>query len=339
MLISLRLQDMAERTEAHQMELMWRGSPAFGRESDLLVSLSATGTYTPPDDTWVATDESTQALVPLLVKVSSVRLVTRVRCQTVWVLLPALCRPHTVHQSGWVQTILPSLRSFEHICCAPLEMFRISSTVNTAQHHPSSVQLLDDGSKWATMTEWTADRPPATVSVQEGRQRVETLLERFYKQVELLRKAAPVGQNDVMLYFGTDFAFKDATLWFEFADKLMHYVNRDGALNVMYSTPERFLAVKKASLASGSEDSGSPDGGESSGSSARASDSGAGSSDTVDSNHGGAAREQKNSSNRGSSSANSSWALKSDDYCPYRCEKSLFWTGTREAGTCIRFEP
>jgi hypothetical protein len=51
--LPLLLQDLALRQESHQTELVWRGSPAFGPESDLWVSMSPFGVYTMPDDTWM----------------------------------------------------------------------------------------------------------------------------------------------------------------------------------------------------------------------------------------------------------------------------------------------
>jgi hypothetical protein len=62
-------QEMAERSAAHQMELVWRGSPAFGPESDLWVSVSPSGTYTTPNNDWVVMDRHTQSYVPQLWKV------------------------------------------------------------------------------------------------------------------------------------------------------------------------------------------------------------------------------------------------------------------------------
>lgn len=56
-LLLLLLQDLAERRAAHQAELLWRGSPGFGPESDLWVSLSPSGLYTTPDEGWVQEDE------------------------------------------------------------------------------------------------------------------------------------------------------------------------------------------------------------------------------------------------------------------------------------------
>jgi hypothetical protein len=57
LLLLLLLQDLQERTELHQSELVWRGSPAFGSESDLWVSLSPTGTYTTPEHSWLHEDD------------------------------------------------------------------------------------------------------------------------------------------------------------------------------------------------------------------------------------------------------------------------------------------
>jgi hypothetical protein len=168
---------------------------------------------------------------------------------------------------------------------------------------------------------------------------VAAFLQQFYKEVELLQKAVPVGQNDVMMYFGSDFAFKDASLWFDFVDKLVHYANRDGAMNVMYSTPERFLAAKRAGLSQGSQansDTGRASSSSSSG--GHASDENAEDSSILKSgshmrSQGDNAKEQQELAPGSSSDSNTEvrWALKSDDFFPYRCDKGVLWTGARWA--------
>lgn len=156
-----------------------------------------------------------------------------------------------------------------------------------------------------------------------------TFLQQFYKEVELLQKAAPSGQNDVMMYFGCDFAFKDAPLWFDFVDKLMHYANRDGTMNVMYSTPERFLAAKKAGASPGRQASSSTgSAGSISGFHEGADSRGDLASGSHTRSQGVKAREQEESvAGRSGSSSDDRWAVKSDDFFPYRCDEGVLWTG------------
>jgi hypothetical protein len=119
-----------------------------------------------------------------------------------------------------------------------------------------------------------------------------------------------------MIYFGCDFTFKDAAMWFDFIDKFMHYANRDGRMNVFYSTPERFLASKKAQLVPSSE-------------AGVHSKSKASSSQTYSSSVPSQALPPASSTSR-----DVRWPLKSDDFLPYRCEGGYFWTGARPAAIC-----
>jgi hypothetical protein len=149
--------------------------------------------------------------------------------------------------------------------------------------------MLDDG----TPKSFSRNKRPKVIS----------FLNRFYKKVLEAQEAAPPGQNDVMLYFGSDFAFKNAPVWYDLIDKIIHYANREGVVNVMYSTPEKFLAAKKTNAGVG----------------------------------GGAASGRISSDSSISSSSDSggssvAWPLKSDDFLPYRCNNGLFWTGTPRGG-------
>ncbi|KAF9604862.1 hypothetical protein IFM89_011144 [Coptis chinensis] len=52
--------------------------------------------------------------------------------------------------------------------------------------------------------------------------------------------------NHVMWTMGTDFKYQYADTWFRNMDKLIHYVNMDGRVNALYSTPSIYTDVKYA---------------------------------------------------------------------------------------------
>ncbi|CAI5537097.1 unnamed protein product [Closterium sp. Naga37s-1] len=51
--------------------------------------------------------------------------------------------------------------------------------------------------------------------------------------------------NHVMFTMGKDFAYSNAIMWFKNMDKLIHYVNLDGRVNALYSTPSIYLDAKQ----------------------------------------------------------------------------------------------
>ncbi|KAL3529076.1 hypothetical protein ACH5RR_008398, partial [Cinchona calisaya] len=53
--------------------------------------------------------------------------------------------------------------------------------------------------------------------------------------------------NHVMWTMGTDFKYQYAHTWFRNLDKLIHYVNEDGRVNALYSTPSIYTDAKYAS--------------------------------------------------------------------------------------------
>lgn len=55
------------------------------------------------------------------------------------------------------------------------------------------------------------------------------------------------GGSDVIFLMGGDFTYTDARSWFANMDKLVHYVNKDGRVNALYSTPSHYAAAKRAS--------------------------------------------------------------------------------------------
>ncbi|KAM7524053.1 hypothetical protein LguiA_013955 [Lonicera macranthoides] len=52
--------------------------------------------------------------------------------------------------------------------------------------------------------------------------------------------------NHVMWTMGDDFQYQYAESWFKQMDKLIHYVNKDGRVNALYSTPSMYTDVKNA---------------------------------------------------------------------------------------------
>ncbi|KAF3791081.1 Alpha-mannosidase [Nymphaea thermarum] len=52
--------------------------------------------------------------------------------------------------------------------------------------------------------------------------------------------------NHIMWTMGTDFKYQYANTWFKQMDKLIHYVNKDGRVNALYSTPSIYTDAKHA---------------------------------------------------------------------------------------------
>ncbi|GMP34286.1 hypothetical protein CsSME_00007218 [Camellia sinensis var. sinensis] len=52
--------------------------------------------------------------------------------------------------------------------------------------------------------------------------------------------------NHIMFTMGTDFKYQYAHTWFRNMDKLIHYVNQDGRVNALYSTPSIYTDAKYA---------------------------------------------------------------------------------------------
>ncbi|KAG6556620.1 hypothetical protein Mapa_001561 [Marchantia paleacea] len=73
---------------------------------------------------------------------------------------------------------------------------------------------------------------------------VEERVELFVKLVQ--EQASQFRTNHTMWTMGEDFAYEYAETWFKQMDKLIHYVNLDGRVNVFYSTPSMYLDSKHA---------------------------------------------------------------------------------------------
>ncbi|CAN0924761.1 Alpha-mannosidase At3g26720 [Linum grandiflorum] len=62
-----------------------------------------------------------------------------------------------------------------------------------------------------------------------------------------LAQANVTRTNHIMWLMGTDFRYQYANSWFRQMDKFIHYVNQDGRVNVLYSTPSMYTDAKHAS--------------------------------------------------------------------------------------------
>ncbi|KAF0718247.1 Aste57867_1816 [Aphanomyces stellatus] len=63
---------------------------------------------------------------------------------------------------------------------------------------------------------------------------------------ECLARGANQPDDHLMVVMGSDFAFENAHEWFTKMDKLIHYANEDGRINLFYSTPAQYTAAKLA---------------------------------------------------------------------------------------------
>ncbi|XP_042002646.1 probable alpha-mannosidase At5g13980 [Salvia splendens] len=59
-------------------------------------------------------------------------------------------------------------------------------------------------------------------------------------------QANVTGTNHIMWTMGTDFKYQYAHTWFRNMDKLIHYVNQDGRVSALYSSPSIYTDVKHA---------------------------------------------------------------------------------------------
>ncbi|GLJ52491.1 hypothetical protein SUGI_1116890 [Cryptomeria japonica] len=73
---------------------------------------------------------------------------------------------------------------------------------------------------------------------------VEERVDLFVQLAE--EQAKQFRTNHIMWTMGEDFAYENANTWFKQMDKLIHYVNKDGRVNVFYSTPTIYTLQKHA---------------------------------------------------------------------------------------------
>ncbi|KAK6127825.1 hypothetical protein DH2020_038427 [Rehmannia glutinosa] len=71
-------------------------------------------------------------------------------------------------------------------------------------------------------------------------ERVNAFVAAAFSQANVTRS------NHIMWTMGTDFKYQYAETWFRNMDKLIHYVNQDGRVNALYSTPSIYTDAKNA---------------------------------------------------------------------------------------------
>ena len=72
---------------------------------------------------------------------------------------------------------------------------------------------------------------------------VEKYVDKFVKL--MTETYAPAyGGSDVLVTFGDDVLFESAGEYFSNLDQLIHYVNLDGRINMLYGTPAEYLTAK-----------------------------------------------------------------------------------------------
>eukprot|EP00898_Chlorokybus_atmophyticus_P006582 jgi/Chlat1/6925/Chrsp52S06594 len=90
---------------------------------------------------------------------------------------------------------------------------------------------------------WSTDAPVMDDPILQD-YNVGERVERF---VQAARQFATAYQgSDVMFTMGSDFHYSNADQWFQNLDKIMHYVNQDGRVHALYSTPSKYLAARHA---------------------------------------------------------------------------------------------
>jgi alpha-mannosidase len=122
--------------------------------------------------------------------------------------------------------------------CSSSDSTDSSSTLFTG-NFPSGNYGPPPGFWW----EWTSS-PDAVIADDPDlkeynvEERVNTFVQRCFELANVTRG------KDIMLTMGSDFHYSNAHVWYKNLDKLIHYTNKDGRVNVFYSSPEDYVAAK-----------------------------------------------------------------------------------------------
>lgn len=82
------------------------------------------------------------------------------------------------------------------------------------------------------------DDPPIQDDPRLEDYNVQERVDGFVKAA--LDQASHYKTNHIMMTMGSDFQYENANEWYKNLDKLIHYVNTDGRINVFYSTPSLY---------------------------------------------------------------------------------------------------
>lgn len=124
-----------------------------------------------------------------------------------------------------------------------LEMvWRGSSSLEDADVFTGNFPSGNYGPPWGFDFNWGSWDAPIMDDPRLAEYNVEERVESFVQRCREIANVT-VG-NDIMLVFGSDFQYAAAQITFKNIDKLIHYANADGRLNVFYSTPAAYVAAK-----------------------------------------------------------------------------------------------
>lgn len=101
-------------------------------------------------------------------------------------------------------------------------------------HHNVSVNYLS----FRQLTSWPYIVSSLPIVVNNVKSRVDQFVSEMQSQATHYRS------NHVLALMGDDFTYKTFSTWYYNMDKLIHYVNQDGRVNVFYSTPSMYVKVR-----------------------------------------------------------------------------------------------
>ncbi|CAI5959628.1 unnamed protein product [Closterium sp. NIES-65] len=271
-------QEKESRLAAKTMEFVWRADGATQRENQVLGMVSYDGYYSPSQFRYQDSDDPSyriqvlprslccSALAPLLQRTCPSA------CNALAPLLQRTCPSAATHLPLCCNALAPLLlctclsaaqqASCVHLSCRrvikessphPL-LFHCSicSTIvplpsSTGQDNPyggsPNVQRLVDEFVAEVTKRRLSTRQPLYLKTLSSSHCLNRCSPRFssHSPPKGPSRAEGFKTNHLLFPMGEDFAFDRAILWFKNMDKLIHYVNLDGRVNALYSTPSMYL--------------------------------------------------------------------------------------------------
>ncbi|CAI5987670.1 unnamed protein product [Closterium sp. NIES-65] len=197
-------QEKESRLAAKTMEFVWRADGATQRENQVLGMVSYDGYYSPSQFRYQDSDDPSYRIqvLPRSLCCSALAPLLQRTCPSAATHLPLCCNA----LAPLLQRTCPSAATHLPLCCSAL-----ASLLHSKLH----------------------DNPYG------GSPNVQRLVDEFV--AEVTKRAEGFKTNHLLFPMGEDFAFDRAILWFKNMDKLIHYVNLDGRVNALYSTPSMYL--------------------------------------------------------------------------------------------------
>ncbi|KAK3006027.1 hypothetical protein RJ639_016109 [Escallonia herrerae] len=132
--------------------------------------------------------------------------------------------PHTHDDVGWMKTVDQYYVGSNN----SIQAFFQRWWRDQSEAVQSTVKQLVNSGQLEFMNKWRNFLPSSLISSYSDR----------------LGWANITRTNHIMWTMGTDFKYQYAQTWFRNMDKLIHYVNQDGRVNVFYSTPTLYTDAK-----------------------------------------------------------------------------------------------